>query len=94
MFNIETFMGGDFFLTVEFIFFLALDQTMKLRLGERTKCKPVSQQQQQPAHQREVVVRRFKITFRLDLFLILKVAAVIFLLNQDGSRKMLWFSLP
>lgn len=47
------------------------------------------QQQQQPAPQRQVVVRRFQIAFQLDLFLILKLAAVIFLFNQDGSRQRL-----
>ncbi|KAJ9162793.1 hypothetical protein P3X46_022537 [Hevea brasiliensis] len=43
-------------------------------------------QQQQAAPQRQVVVRRFQIAFQLDLLLILKLAAVIFLFNQDGSR--------
>ncbi|KAJ0250862.1 Transmembrane protein [Hirschfeldia incana] len=47
------------------------------------------QQQQQPAGQREVVVRRFEIAFQLDIFLILKLAAVIYLFNQDGSRQRL-----
>ncbi|KAL0872954.1 hypothetical protein Bca101_022659 [Brassica carinata] len=48
------------------------------------------QQQQQPAQQqRQVVVRRFEIAFQLDIFLILKLAAVIFLFNQDGSRQRL-----
>ncbi|KAF2531659.1 hypothetical protein F2Q70_00033299 [Brassica cretica] len=47
------------------------------------------QRQQQPAHQRQVVVRRFEIAFQLDIFLILKLAAVIFLFNQDGSRQRL-----
>ncbi|KAH7572549.1 hypothetical protein JRO89_XS04G0273600 [Xanthoceras sorbifolium] len=42
--------------------------------------------QQQPARQRQVVVRRFQIAFQLDLLLILKLAAVIFVFNQDGSR--------
>jgi len=46
-------------------------------------------QQQQPAPQRQVVVRRFQIAFQLDLLLILKLAAVIFLFNQDGSRQRL-----
>ncbi|KAH0915489.1 hypothetical protein HID58_029935, partial [Brassica napus] len=46
-------------------------------------------QQQQPAQQRQVVVRRFEIAFQLDIFLILKLAAVIFLFNQDGSRQRL-----
>ncbi|XP_010541117.1 PREDICTED: uncharacterized protein LOC104814654 [Tarenaya hassleriana] len=46
-------------------------------------------QQQQPAHQRQAVVRRFQIAFQLDLLLILKLAAVIFLFNQDGSRQRL-----
>uniref|UniRef100_A0A1J3EF06 Transmembrane protein n=1 Tax=Noccaea caerulescens TaxID=107243 RepID=A0A1J3EF06_NOCCA len=47
------------------------------------------QQQQQAANQRQVVVRRFEIAFQLDIFLILKLAAVIFLFNQDGSRQRL-----
>lgn len=44
------------------------------------------QEQQQAARQRQVVVRRFQIAFHLDLLLILKLAAVIFVFNQDGSR--------
>ncbi|KAL5549446.1 hypothetical protein UlMin_004677 [Ulmus minor] len=44
-------------------------------------------QHQQPAPQRQV--RRFQIAFQLDLLLILKLAAVIFLFNQDGSRQRL-----
>ncbi|KFK40291.1 hypothetical protein AALP_AA3G356000 [Arabis alpina] len=47
------------------------------------------QQQQQPARQRQVVEWRFEIAFQLDLFLILKLAAVVFLFNQDGSRQRL-----
>ncbi|KAI9112560.1 hypothetical protein K1719_016483 [Acacia pycnantha] len=47
------------------------------------------QQQQQPAPQRQFVVRRFQIGFQIDLFLMLKLAAVIFLFNQDGSRQRL-----
>ncbi|PON74154.1 Transmembrane protein [Parasponia andersonii] len=43
-------------------------------------------QHQQPPPQRQVVVRRFQIAFQLDLLLILKLAAVVFLFNQDGSR--------
>ena len=46
-------------------------------------------QQQQAGPQRQVVVRRFQIAFQLDLLLILKLAAVIFLFNQDGSRQRL-----
>ncbi|CAI0427845.1 unnamed protein product [Linum tenue] len=46
-------------------------------------------QQQAPAPHRQVAVRRFQIAFQLDLFLILKLAAVIFLFNQDGSRQRL-----
>ncbi|ONI27249.1 hypothetical protein PRUPE_1G076300 [Prunus persica] len=46
-------------------------------------------QQQQPAHQRQVVVRRFQIAFQLDVLLIVKLAAVIFLFNQEGSRQRL-----
>ncbi|XP_022728781.1 uncharacterized protein LOC111284361 [Durio zibethinus] len=45
--------------------------------------------QQQAGPQRQVVVRRFQIAFRLDLLLILKLVAVIFLFNQDGSRQRL-----
>lgn len=46
-------------------------------------------QQQQPAPQRQIVARRFQIAFQLDLLLIVKLAAVIFLFNQDGSRQRL-----
>ncbi|XP_023530470.1 uncharacterized protein LOC111793026 isoform X1 [Cucurbita pepo subsp. pepo] len=45
-------------------------------------------QQQQPAPQRQVV-RRFQIAIQIDLLLILKLAAVIFLVHQDGSRQRL-----
>lgn len=47
------------------------------------------QQRQQPGPQRQVVVRRFQIAFQLDVLLIIKLAAVIFLFNQDGSRQRL-----
>ncbi|KAF8091675.1 hypothetical protein N665_0438s0008 [Sinapis alba] len=57
--------------------------------GENQGQAGQGQQQQQPAHQRQVVVRRFEIAFQLDIFLILKLAAVIFLFNQDGSRQRL-----
>lgn len=46
-------------------------------------------QQQQPAPQRQVAVRRFQIAFQLDVMLILKLIAVVFLFNQDGSRQRL-----
>ncbi|XP_031114662.1 uncharacterized protein LOC116018800 isoform X1 [Ipomoea triloba] len=46
-------------------------------------------QQHAPEPQRQVVVRRFQIAFQRDLFLILKLAAVIFLFNQDGSKQRL-----
>ena len=48
-------------------------------------------QQQQPAPQRQIVVRRFQIAFQLDVILILKLVAAIFLFNQDGSRQRLVF---
>ncbi|KAK9268680.1 hypothetical protein L1049_000440 [Liquidambar formosana] len=57
--------------------------------GEEHGQSGQQQQQQQPAPQRQVVVRRFQIAFQLDLLLILKLAAVIFLFNQDGSRQRL-----
>ncbi|KAG2249605.1 hypothetical protein Bca52824_089233 [Brassica carinata] len=58
--------------------------------GENQAQAGQGQQQQQPAQQRQVVVvRRFEIAFQLDIFLILKLAAVIFLFNQDGSRQRL-----
>lgn len=43
-------------------------------------------QQQQPAPQRQVV-RRFQLALHIDLLLMLKLAAVIFLFNQDGSKQ-------
>ncbi|GKA55217.1 glycine-rich domain-containing protein 1 [Tanacetum coccineum] len=42
--------------------------------------------------QRQVVVRSFQIAIHLDLMLILKLAAIVFLFNQDGSRKGLSYS--
>ncbi|GAA0174645.1 hypothetical protein LIER_27988 [Lithospermum erythrorhizon] len=47
------------------------------------------QMQQPPGQQRQVVVRRFQIAIQIDVPLILKLAAVIFLFNQDGSRQKL-----
>ncbi|XP_076925013.1 uncharacterized protein LOC143587670 [Bidens hawaiensis] len=46
-------------------------------------------QQPQAGQQRQVVVRRFQIAIHVDLMLLFKLAAVIFLFNQDGSRKRL-----
>ncbi|CAA2993303.1 uncharacterized protein LOC111366065 isoform X2 [Olea europaea subsp. europaea] len=51
--------------------------------------QPQNQPQQQPGPQRQVIVRRFQIVFHLDIPLILKLAAVIFLFSQDGSRQRL-----
>ncbi|GLT28703.1 hypothetical protein SLA2020_036150 [Shorea laevis] len=47
------------------------------------------QHQQQRAGAQGQVVRRFQIAFQLDLLLVLKLAAAIFLFNQDGSRQRL-----
>lgn len=60
-------------------------------VGEENGQEGPQQQRQhpQPAPQRQVVVRRFQIAFQLDLLLILKLAAVIFLFNQEGSRQRL-----
>ncbi|WOL19023.1 hypothetical protein Cni_G27820 [Canna indica] len=44
------------------------------------------QQGQQQGPQRPVVVRRFHFAFQVDLGLIVKLAAVVFLLSQDGSK--------
>ncbi|KAI3447326.1 hypothetical protein Pfo_003991 [Paulownia fortunei] len=57
--------------------------------GEQGQQGELPQQQQQAGPQRQVVVRRFQIAIQLDLLLILKLAAVIFLFNQDGSRQRL-----
>ncbi|XP_073526323.1 uncharacterized protein [Phyllobates terribilis] len=58
--------------------------------GEQSQAGQQQQQaQQQLGAQRQIVVRRFQIAFQLDLLLILKLAAVIFLFNQDGSRQRL-----
>ncbi|VFQ74397.1 unnamed protein product [Cuscuta campestris] len=48
------------------------------------------QQHQQPELHHQLVVRRFRIAFQRDLLLILKLAAVIFLFNQDGSKQRLF----
>ncbi|GJX28153.1 hypothetical protein Tco_0236232 [Tanacetum coccineum] len=57
--------------------------------GGEEQVQAGQQQQQQAGQQRQVVVRRFQIAIHLDLMLILKLAAVIFLFNQDGSKKRL-----
>lgn len=44
---------------------------------------------QQHPLQRQVIVRRFQFGFQLDLLLILKLAVVVFIFNQDGSRQRL-----
>lgn len=62
------------------------------QLGQQQQQQLQQQQQQQQHHQapqRQIVVRRFQIAIHLDLLLILKLAAVIFLFNQDGSRQRL-----
>lgn len=45
--------------------------------------------QQQHGQQRQVVVRRFQFALQIDMILILKLAAVIFLFHQEGSRQRL-----
>nr|CAD1823180.1 unnamed protein product [Ananas comosus var. bracteatus] len=45
------------------------------------------QPQQQNDHQRQVVMRRFHFAFQLDLGLIIKLAAVVFLFSQEGSKQ-------
>ncbi|KAK6152190.1 hypothetical protein DH2020_014825 [Rehmannia glutinosa] len=57
--------------------------------GEQGQPGEQPQEQQQAGPQRQVVVRRFQIAIQLDLLLILKLAAVIFLFNQDGSKQRL-----
>ncbi|KAF9679844.1 hypothetical protein SADUNF_Sadunf06G0057200 [Salix dunnii] len=59
--------------------------------GDQAQGGQPQQQQQQhhPAHPRQIVGRRFQIAFQLDLLLIIKLVAVIFLFNQDGSRQRL-----
>ncbi|KAL0763468.1 hypothetical protein Bca101_079619 [Brassica carinata] len=62
----------------------ALQKPPSSSSGEVAVFKPQGSeldQQQQPAHQRQVVVRRFEIAFQLYIFLILKLA--------DGSRQRL-----
>jgi hypothetical protein len=44
---------------------------------------------QQNGPQRQVVVRRFHFAFQLDLALIIKLAAVVFLFSQEGSKQRL-----
>ncbi|KAI4381131.1 hypothetical protein MLD38_007239 [Melastoma candidum] len=56
-------------------------------LGQAGQQQPQQNPLQQPGPQRPVIVRRFQIAIQLDLLLILKLAAVIFLFNQDGSRQ-------
>lgn len=87
-------MSTDYFSFCEFVFAInRRSSTEATAVGEERGQEGQQQQQQrqhqQPAPQRQVVVRRFQIAFQLDLFLILKLAAVIFLFNQDGSRQRL-----
>ncbi|XP_073034551.1 uncharacterized protein [Primulina eburnea] len=56
---------------------------------DREQVQAVEQQQQEAGPQRQVVVRRFQIAIHIDVLLILKLAAVIFLFNQDGSKQRL-----
>jgi len=48
-------------------------------------------QGQRPDHQRQVV--RFHLGFQLDLLLIMKLAIVVFLFNQDGPKERLFLLL-
>ncbi|CAH9132627.1 unnamed protein product [Cuscuta epithymum] len=59
------------------------------RTGSNEQGHAVELQQQLPEPHHHVVVRRFQIAFQRDLFLILKLAAVIYLFNQDGSKQRL-----
>ncbi|KAG8043389.1 hypothetical protein GUJ93_ZPchr0458g22572 [Zizania palustris] len=45
---------------------------------------------QQHGPQRQVIVRRFHFAFQLDLALIIKLAAVVFLFSQEGSKQRLF----
>eukprot|EP00250_Pteridium_aquilinum_P011278 c19960_g1_i1 orf=518-1666(-) len=49
-------------------------------------------QAQMPEGQRQIV-RRFHVAFQIDLLLILKLAVVVFIFNQDGSRDRLFLLL-
>lgn len=49
-------------------------------------------QGQRPDHQRQVV-RRFQVGFQLDLLLIMKLAVVVFVFNQDGPKERLFLLL-
>eukprot|EP00268_Persea_americana_P035454 TRINITY_DN349_c0_g1_i1.p1 TRINITY_DN349_c0_g1~~TRINITY_DN349_c0_g1_i1.p1 ORF type:complete len:286 (+),score=59.14 TRINITY_DN349_c0_g1_i1:116-973(+) len=51
------------------------------------------EERQRHPPQRQVIVRRFQFGFQLDLLLIVKLAAVVFVFNQDGSRQRLLFLL-
>ncbi|KAF3606505.1 hypothetical protein DY000_02045609 [Brassica cretica] len=58
--------------------------------AEQNPAKPVAETKSAMWREtRDVVVRRFEIVFQLDILLILKLAAVIYLFNQDGSRQRL-----
>ncbi|NP_001131686.1 uncharacterized protein LOC100193046 [Zea mays] len=50
----------------------------------------VQDARQQNVPQRQVVVRRFHFAFQLDLTLIIKLAAVVFLFSQEGSKQRLF----
>ncbi|CAA7399956.1 unnamed protein product [Spirodela intermedia] len=57
--------------------------------GANRDTDQVVQQQQQHAPHGQVVVRRFQFAVQIDLMLIFKLAAVVFLFNQEGSRQRL-----
>ncbi|XP_073101857.1 uncharacterized protein [Elaeis guineensis] len=67
---------------------------LKYNIPTRENSGAAAEQQgqvrQQQGPQRQVVVRRFHFAFHLDLVLIIKLAAVVFLLNPDGSRQRLF----
>ncbi|KAL8509665.1 hypothetical protein ACS0TY_016764 [Phlomoides rotata] len=75
---------------IPFTYNLPTERSPEMREAGSEQGQPGEQPlQQQDGPQRQVVIRRFQIAIHLDLVLILKLAAVIFLFNQDGSRQRL-----
>ncbi|XP_072970842.1 uncharacterized protein [Typha angustifolia] len=57
--------------------------------GEGQGQGQVQEARQQHGPPRQVIVRRFQFAFQLDLGLIIKLAAIVFLLSQEGSNQKL-----
>ena len=81
-----------FFLTICVFVFFTIRRPNPAEGGVVGEERGPEERQRHPP-QRQVIVRRFQFGFQLDLLLIVKLAAVVFVFNQDGSRQRLMFLL-